>query len=116
MSELPLLTGLARLRGRLSGSLVASTNQAIQTLLNVATSTPPCAPAHGCFNMSFVGATIPSLLDQARLRHTGRVYAHGPSVHAARRGLACRLDCLACHLARPFLLQRGPVWPCSSWR
>ncbi len=43
---------------------MSSTNQAIQALLNKATSTPPCSAAHGCYNMTFTGATIPSLLDQ----------------------------------------------------
>jgi hypothetical protein len=61
-----LLTGSWRLPCRLSGSLVSSTNQAIQALLNKATSTPPCSTAHGCYNMTFTGATIPSLLDQVR--------------------------------------------------
>ncbi|KAK9846326.1 hypothetical protein WJX81_001544 [Elliptochloris bilobata] len=48
----------------LSASLETSTNQAIQALLNAATMKAPCPLLHGCYNLTFVGAKIPSLLDQ----------------------------------------------------
>ena len=63
----PALTYSLVARARLSGSLEPSTNQAIQALLNTATMKAPCPPPHGCYNLTFVGAKIPSLLDQVRL-------------------------------------------------
>ena len=52
---------------RLSGSLETSTNEAIQGLLNTASVKQPCAPPYGCHNATFVGAKIPSLLDQVHM-------------------------------------------------
>lgn len=49
---------------RLSGSLETSTDQAIQALLNGAANATACTQPQGCVNMTFVGAKIPSLLDQ----------------------------------------------------